>query len=197
MSEERTRPAGLWVVGILAIVIGGLGSCGGALQLGSIAMQDAVMEFVEQVGGDDPTQEFQRAVNRRSLEIARDWRVPTVATLIANVLGSLALLISAILLFTWNPNAVVVFIAAAVFSILVDSVSAGLGVVIQQETMGAMQRVAEEIGTGGNDRMMRGIVQATGNLGICWAIGWLLAKVAFYAGGIVYLRKETVRGLFS
>lgn len=197
MSSDQSRPAGLWIVGIMAIVLGGLGCCGGTFQLVSVALQDAIIEAVEQAGGDAPGQEFQREVNRRSLEIARSWRVPTIASLVANMLGSLLLLLAAILLFTWNPNAVMVFMGAAAFSILVDTASAGLGIAIQQETMAAMQQAASEIGTGGNDRLMGGIVRASGNLGLCWAIGWLVAKLSFYVGSVLYLRKETVRGLFA
>ncbi len=204
MSDEAKpdRPAGLWVVAILAIVLGGLGSCGSVVGLGSVAIQDSVVEMQRDLQQHEPNPELRRMneeLQQRSLEIAQAWRIPTVAAQIVNLVGSFALLIAAILLFRWHPNAPMIFIGAAALSILADLAVGGVGVIVQQQTVAAMEEVTA--GLGGTDpaveRMMSGVMRASGTFGLCFALGWLVAKLAAYVGSIVYLRKETVRALFG
>ncbi|MCB9595786.1 MAG: hypothetical protein H6719_23895 [Sandaracinaceae bacterium] len=204
MSDKPDRPAGLWVVTMLAIVLGGLGSCGGTVGLASLAVQDSVAEMQENLQQNQPDpriREMNQQMQRRSLEIAREWRIPTAIANVVNVLGSFFLLIGAILLFRWHPQGPTIFLVAAVVSIFADLAVGGVGVIVQQQTVAAMEEAMSTLGEASGDpgaqRMMSGVMRASGTFGLCFAVGWLLAKVGFYVGSIVYLRKGTVRSLFA
>lgn len=205
MSDETKpdRPAGLWIVAILAIILGGLGTCGSGFGLLGAAIQDTVAEMQENLQRNDPNpqlREMNRQIQERSLEIQRRWRIPTVIAQVVNLLGSLVLLVGAILVFRFHPQGPMVFIAAAAISIVADLAVAGVGVLVQQQTMAAMEEITTNLGTGGDpaaERMMSGILRASGTFGLCFALGWLAAKLGAYVGSIVYLRKGTVRALFA
>ena len=110
------------------------------------------------------------------------------------------LLIGAILLFRWHPQGPTIFLVAAALSIVADLAVAGVGVAIQQQTMAAIGEITDRLGNGGDpaaERMMSGILRASGTFGLCFALGWLGAKLGAYVGSIVYLRKGTVRALFA
>ena len=88
-DTKPDRPAGLWVVAILAIVLGGLGTCGGLFGLFSAAIQDGVAEMQEnlQRNNPNPNPEMRRMneeIQRTSLEIQRTWRIPTVIAQVVN-----------------------------------------------------------------------------------------------------------------
>ncbi|MCA9605470.1 MAG: hypothetical protein KC619_07735 [Myxococcales bacterium] len=204
-DTKPDRPAGLWVVAILAIVLGGLGTCGGLFGLFSAAIQDGVAEMQEnlQRNNPNPNPEMRRMneeIQRTSLEIQRTWRIPTVIAQVVNLFASFLLLIGAILLFRWHPQGPTIFLVAAALSIVADLAVAGVGVAIQQQTMAAIGEITDRLGNGGDpaaERMMSGILRASGTFGLCFALGWLGAKLGAYVGSIVYLRKGTVRALFA
>ncbi len=202
-TESRERPVGLWVIGIVAILLGLLGSCAGSLGVVSVAMQDQLAGLQEQNLQNQPNpemQEIQREMQEQTMEIARAWRIPSLLGNITNLIASVGLVIGALLLFRWHPNASTIFLGAVVFSIVADLLVGGVGVIVQQQTMVVMEEFGRRLGEASGDpstqRVMGGAMKATGAFGICFALGWLIAKLGFYVPALVYLRREAVRALF-
>jgi len=200
VTSDRERPGGIWAVGIAAIVLAVLGGCGGVYQLGTVVLQDVVIDAMERAAqageGDGGARGRSLEVQRRSLEVARAYRVPTVATQVANLISAFVLLLAAVLLFHWHPNAVAVFLVAVALSALVDLANGALGVIVSLETIEALSDVART-GDAAQNQRLGAAVAASGSLGICWAIGWCLVKLGTYAGATAYLRRGRVRALFS
>lgn len=201
MTTDRERPGGIWAVGIAAIVLAVLGGCGGVYQLGTVMLQDVVADAIERAdpqGGGDPGRGDRRSldIQRRSLEVARAYRAPTVVAQIGNVFSSFVLLLAAILLFIWHPNAIVVFMVAIGLSAFADLANGALSVVVGFETIEALGELART-GNEALDQRLGAVVAASGSLGICWSVGWCLVKLGFYAGAAAYLRRGVVRALFS
>jgi len=201
--ESRERPAGLWIIAIIAILLGVMGSCAGTFGLGTLAVQDQLAEFQERAQENEPNAEL-REINRemqsQTMEIARAWRIPSAVGNVANLLASFALMIAALLLFRWHPSAGAIFIGAVAFSIVADLLVGGVGMIVQQQTMVVMeefgQRIGQASGDASTERVMGGAMKASGALGLCFSLGWLGAKLGFYISAIIYLRREAVRALF-
>ena len=201
--ERRERPVGLWVIAIIAILLGGLGSCAGTFGVASIATQDRLAELQRDIQQDQPNEEMRRLnveMQDRVQEIARAWRIPSLIGNVANLLASFLLMIAAILLLRWHPNAGGIFIGAIVFSIIADLIVGGVGVAVSQQTMVVMEdfgrRVGEASGDPAAERVMGGAMKAGSAFGVCFAIGWLIAKLGFYVSALIYLRRQSVRVLF-
>jgi len=201
-SSERT--VGLWVIGIVAVCLGLLGSCAGTFGVFSIAVQDSVAQMQDDLQQNQPNEELRelnREMQRETMEVARQFRIPSLIGNIVNVLASFALMIAAILLFRWHPSAPIIFIGAVAFSIVADLIVGGVGVIVQQQTVQVMEEFTQRMGEASSDpgaqRMLSSVMRASGTFGLCMAIGWLVAKLGFYVGAVVYLRKETVRALFG
>ncbi len=201
MSDDRTRAPALWVVGILAILLGMLGSCGGLFGIGGPLLQDSVLaaqqDLLDRVGQTDEQAQRQLEIQRISVEIARRYRVPTMSGQLLNLVSSFALIIGAILLFRWSPSTFAVIAAACVGSALADVIVGVVGVLVQQESAEAMAALLGGSGDPQADRVAQGVFRASGTFGICFAAGWLVAKLAFYAGALLYLRRPAVRAEFA
>ena len=188
-------------MGIAAIVLAVLGGCGGVYQLGTVVLQDVLIDVMERSapsgeGDQGAARRRSRDIQLRSLEVARAYRVPTVVTQIGNVVSSFVLLLAAILLFLWHPNAIVVLLVALGLSAFIDLANGALGVVVGLETIEALGEVART-GDQAQSQQLGAVGAATGSLGICWTVGWCLVKLGFYAGAAAYLRRGVVRALFS
>jgi len=199
---DRQRPPGIWVLAIGAILLGALGACGGVYQLGAAALREpmlAAMRDAEQrhaaAHPEDPPNHGAE-LQGRALEIAAGWQIPVVAAQAGNVLVSLFLLVCAILLLRWHPAAVVATLLALGIGAIVDLTNGGLSVAVSLETTRAMAEMASEVGGSAGARGAS-FVTASGSVGVCFAAGWTLVKLGFYAFGALTLRRPSVRSLFS
>ena len=203
MSEERQRPVGIWIIGILALVLGAMGSCGGSLSMVGLFFQDAVAEMNDDLQANQPDQQLadiQRDMNHALMEVAQGFKWPNLAAQLFNIIASFMLIVGGILLFRWHPSAVMAMMIGLGLSIFVDLAMGGLQTAIGIQNMAVMDEYAQRMGELGDpaaQRMMGGIMRASGSFGLCMGIGWALAKIGFYAGSIIYLRKEKVRTLFA
>jgi hypothetical protein len=200
MSEGQTRPPALWVVGVITVLLGLLGACGGLWGIGGALMQDSIMaaqqDMLERAGPMDEVQRRQMEAQQRAVEVQRGYRVPLIASQVLNVLGALALLVAAILLFRLSPATAAVFAAAAGLSALADLATAGISTVMQQQTFAVMGDMTQT-GDPQADRMAQGIFQASGTFSVCFSVTWTLVKLAFYGGALLWLRRPDTRRLFE
>lgn len=203
-TDTRERTIGIWLIAIMALAIGALGSCGGSFQLVGLLVQDALVGVQEDLANAQPTTrgaELQREMNAELMEVASAWRIPAAIAQVGNVLVSLVLLVAGVLILRWHPKAPMIFMAAAILGIVIDLALGGLAVGQQLQTIPITERYMQQIAEIGADpateRMMGGVAKASGALGFCFTAGWLLIKLGAYIGGIVYLRREPVRRLFG
>jgi hypothetical protein len=205
---ERKRPGGLLTVVVIGCILGGLGTCTGAFGvIGQImqsqmqGMSRGILEASSQ--GNESLFEHQLDMQQRVEAVTQKYRVAAIAQGSLNLLASLGLLIGAILLVRWSPSAPTLFLAAAVASIVADVAAGTLGIVIQLETSEIMREYMTSVSSvdpnmpQGMDRTMGAVMDASANVGICFGLLWVLAKLAYYVFGIVYLRKPAVRALFT
>ncbi|MGE0787423.1 MAG: hypothetical protein AB7S26_17250 [Sandaracinaceae bacterium] len=198
MSESPTKPPGVWIVGVFAILLGCLGSCGGVFQVGNLAMQDTIMratnDFIQRAGPQNEQQERQLELQRRAVTAQAPFKVPTMVAQGLNIIGSLALIVAAVLLFRLSPACFIVFVAACASSALADIATTVLSYLTQQATL----EVFRDLTTTGDpqaEQLMRSTMRATSTVTMCMSGGWLLAKLGFYAGCLAYLRRASVRQL--
>jgi len=202
-DDDRQRPAGLWVIGILALVLGTMGACGGTFGVVGLFFQDAVAEMNDDIQASQPDpqlREINRDMQRELMEVAQGFKWPNLAVQLLNILASFVLIVGGILLFRWHPSATTAMMVGLALSIVVDLAAGGLQTAIGIQNMAVMDEFAQRMGELGDpaaQRMMGGIMRASGSFGLCMGIGWALAKIGFYVGSIVYLRKEKVRRLFA
>lgn len=182
MSEGRDRPASLWAVGILSILMALLGGCGGLWNLGSMAAQDQMLAMRDRALGDQQRTDAQQAqvdFGDRVVEVQRGFRPAMIAGQALNLLGAFGLLIGAILLFRWSPATFVVMAGACGISAVADITTGVVGVLTSNATL----EVIQEAGANGADA-----AQIGGYVGTVFAAGWGLAKLAFYAGALLAVR---------
>jgi len=201
-DDSRERTAGIWVVGILALILGAMGACGGTFSVIGLFFQDAMVQMNDDLQASQPDpqlREINRDMQREIMEVAQGYKWPNLALQLLNVLASFALIVGGILLFRWHPSAVMAMMIGLGLSIFVDLSLGGIQTAIGIQNMAVMDTYAQRMGELGDpaaQRMMGGIMRASGSFGLCMGVGWALAKIGFYVGSIVYLRKEKVRALF-
>ena len=201
MSMKRERSGALWAVGVIGVLLAGLGLCGGGSGLVMTIVQEplvrAQQDLVRQTERDPERLERQLEVQERGLEIGRRFKIATITTGVLNLIVSLALLVGAILLFTWNPRGPSIFVAVAAASLVADAIYGGVGGYISYSTTAQMQEVMLQDVQQGQEQLAGGILRASSTMGLCMAATWFLAKAAYYVSSIIYLRKGTVRALFE
>lgn len=205
---DRKRPGGVLVILVVGFLLGGLGTCGGAFSIFSQIAQDQMQEFSREMAavssaGNDAIYEQQMQLQERVEELTASWRPALIVQQILNLLASAALFAGCILLVRWSPSGPTVFLAAALASIVIDTTGSVMALWIQHATSALMQdymagiTAADPNMPAGMERTMGAAMSAGAGVGICFGVGWLVAKLAFYVGGVVYLRKPEVRALFS
>jgi hypothetical protein len=189
------------VMGLLGVGAGGMGLLGAIFQEQLAQQQQGLFPMPPEAG---EAAELQQRMQEELTDVNRRHRIPLIAHGAMNVLASAALLGAGILLFMWKPMAPMVFVIAAVANLLIDIGGAITGLLVQREMNEIMGRYMSAIATGGAadappgmDRMMDGIMQASATAGICFALGWLVLKLGYYAGATLYLRRPAVRALYS
>lgn len=189
MSEGRERSATLWAVGIFSILMALLGGCGGLFSLGGMAAQDQLLEFRDRsLEGRERSdaQQAQIEYGDRVVAVQRSYRPAMIAGQVLNMLGAFGLFISAILLFRWSPATFAVMAGACGINALADITTGVVGVLVSNATLTLMR----ETGVNGAEAAQMG-----GVAGICFAAGWGVVKLAFYAGALLAIRHE--RDLFD
>ncbi len=205
---DRKRPGGVLVLVVVGMLLGALGTCGGLFSVVGQLAQDQMQDFSRQMaevssGGNDALVEQQLEMQRAIEELTASWRPVLIAQQLLNLLASAALFAGCVLLLRWSPSAITVFVAAAIASIVVDLAGGAIQVWVQQATSQVMQDYMANVAASdpnmppGAERTMSAAMSAGAGVGMCFGVLWTVVKLAFYAGGIVYLRKADVRALFA
>ncbi len=201
---DRKRPNGLLAVAIVAIILGSLGSCGGIISIVGQLTQSQMRAFSRQMAevssmGNEEVLQQQVAMQERIEALSDSWRPAILAHQILNLIASMVLLVGAIQLLRWKPNAPTLFVAAAIASIAVDIGGGVVAILFQQATAAVMQDYAAQLGATmpGSDRAMGAMMDASASVGIVMGIGWVVLKLGFYSGALVYARRPDVRALFA
>ncbi|MFK7991158.1 MAG: hypothetical protein AB8I08_34385 [Sandaracinaceae bacterium] len=200
MSADRVRPPVLWIAGTFVVLLGLLGACGGAFGIGNVLLQgpmmDAQRDLLEGSGQSDAEVRRQLELQSQTLEITERWQLPMIGGQVLNVLSSLLLLVAGVLLFRWSPLTFKVLVAACIGAAIADLLLGGIGMLVQRETMALM---SETMVTGDAevDRLTSGFARAGATSGICFGIGWVLAKLGVYAGALWAVGRSSHRTLFE
>lgn len=204
-TENRERPVGLWVIAIIAILLGSFGGCAGAFGLLTLATQDQLADLQQSFTQTGQNTEELRQINEQMqadvAEITHAFQVPLLLANLANVMASSALLIAAILLLRWHPMALGFCTGAIALSIAADLFLGAVSAAVQQQTLVVMedfgQRLGEASGGATAQHLMGGVMKASGAVGLCVGVSWLCAKLGFYVSAIIHVRRQKVRALFA
>jgi len=201
----KNRPGQLTAIAIIAIVIGVLGSCVSSFTFLSTATQGLVNDFnranMESMHGPGAEQlQRQLELQERLQEVTDSWMPFTLTHQVLNLFASLALGIAGILLLRWKKLGLTLFVGAAGVGILVDTLGAVLGFLAQLEMKPILREflaASGENGPAGFAETMGAFGEASASASMCMAIGFLIIKIAYYAWGIVVVRKDEIRALYG
>jgi hypothetical protein len=201
---DRKRPNGILAIAIVAIILGSLGTCGGIVTIVSQLTQSQMREFSRELAaassmGNEEIRQRQVAMQERVEALSDEWRPAILAHQVLNLIASFVLLFGAIGLLRWKPGAPTAFAAAAIASIAVDIGGGVVSILFQQATAAIMQDYAAGLTavTPGSPRAMGAMMDASASVGLVMGFLWVIVKLGFYSGALVYVRKPDVRALFA
>jgi hypothetical protein len=199
------RPGGLTAICVIAIILGCLSTCGTLYGYAGAAagpMMQSWQQQLQQQGGGAPGFDEMQQAQTEMMEALRPYTWVGLGFSTIGMLVALALLIGAALVLAGKPigGTIVVPLFGVAIAYEVLQAAAQVWMQIQtQEVVGRyMSRIMSMSQTGTApppelDSMMSGIMGASMIVGICFAVGWALAKITYYGWSIAYLRKPEVR----
>ncbi len=203
---DPKRPGGVLVVIVVGLLLGSLGTCGAISGLAGQLLQDSMQQLSQDMAaassaGDDEMLRRQLEMQERMQEVTAAYRPAIFVHQGLNLLTSVVLVVACILLVRWSARGPGLFIGAAIASLLVDLAGGAVQLVMQWSMNAIMQDYMSSLTAGdpslaGMERTMSAAMGAGGAVGICFAVGWLVLKTAFYVGGSMQVGKREVRELF-
>jgi hypothetical protein len=203
---DRKRPGGLLLVAMVGIILGVLGVCGGCFGAAGQLFQDSINDtsramLEAQPGQTQDMLDRQQRMQERLEAMTDPLKPALIGYQVLNLIASLALLVGAIFLLKWRPDAPKIFFAAVVASLVIEIPGSLLAVWIQLQTKAIMADYATglndpALGPGG-ERAMGAMVDASTTVGFIIAILWVVVKLGYYAYSAIYVRKPAVRALFA
>jgi hypothetical protein len=182
MGAMREMPFGLKAVCIMAILFGIMGVLSGGFGLlGLFLKQDRAAT------GNAAQIQF----NERLQEHAKKMR-PIQLVLVPSALAASVLLLAAGISGLKLEGLGLLRIAFAA-SLLIDSIAAAYGISAQLKMMDLME---DFFRSGGADTPVLTGMKVGVRIGLTFAVGWMLAKIGFYVGSLVFLGKRAVRDAF-
>lgn len=189
MDQSATRPAGLYVVGIGAMLFGLLGMCTQGFAIVSSAQQRDSMAQLQADFGDESFRQF--------AEFQGSTYIPNLVSSSFGVLVALALLIFGALTIArlgialWTPT---VLIMAAIVELL----QLALALYFQMKMADMMTDMTSGFDAGpGGGMGIEGMMSTAMGIGMCVLGGWAVGKCAFFGASAAYLRKPEIRQLFE
>lgn len=190
MANER--PPGVTALGVMAICLGIMGFFGGAVGIVGL--------FIPQqqptAAGSNPkmaeaTAEFQRRVEQTTKETKK------TSLIVIPVQMILSLLLAAGGLAALQLKALAFVKSAFVVSLLADVMGAIYNITLQMKMMDIMKWYSREIAGASNTPGMEMVMSIGAYTGMFFAVGWMIAKAAYYIVGLVYFSKAKVREAFE
>ena len=186
------QPQGVRALAILAIILGTLGFLGGVFGL--------VVQAVNPKGGfeqKDPKLKAQSEELQRRLQELQERHRPLIRiSLPLGVLASLLLVAGGVSALKVQGRGLV--LGSLAINVLVDAFAAALGITMQMQSAKIMRWYFNETASASNlpPAFAGGMWFATLS-GVAFALLWVLAKLAFYVWGLIYLGRPQVRAAFS
>lgn len=179
----RETPFGLKAVCIMAIVFGGLGVLGGSFGiLGLFLKQDRpAMGNAAQIRFNERLQEHTRKMRPVQLVLVPSALAVSVLLLAAGISGL-------------KLQGLGLLRLAFAASLVIDSIAAAYGISAQLKVLDLMQELFRSEGAG--SPLLTGM-KIGARFGLTFAVGWMLAKIGFYVGSLVFLGKRAVRDAFE
>ncbi len=190
MDQSATRPPGLYVVGIGAMLFGLLGMCSQGFTIVSTTQQRE--QFRQMDAAFTEAESFDGL-----LQLQEQVFLPNVVSASLGVVVALALLVFGALTIARLGIALhtpAVLIGAAV----VELMQLALSLYFQMKVAELMDRFTAGIGPpGGGGFGPESFASAAMGIGLCVMGGWAVLKCAFFGAGAAYLRKPEIRRLFE
>lgn len=190
-SGPSTAQKALAVVAIMLGVMGVIGGCCGAVSnMASGAMLEAQGELLGAQGM--PGAEQQRELVAATQELTAKYGPFLVLAQLLNVVASILLIVSGAFTLQGNEKvATLVFIGCGA-NALVDLGLASVTMLQQMETQRVTRGLLVPAGADPNlGRAMETGMQAGMFLGVCFVVGWLLVKLAYYLAAALVSRRAT------
>ncbi len=207
-TGDAGRPGGLTAVCVLATVLGGAGlltGCSGLFsQLFASNMQEA---FTAMPGiAKSPGADVQKEMNTKLLAVSRRYIWITVPLVVLKVAIESILLAGAIMSWGLKPRGRSWLLTALLAAIVVESLQIVPMMIMQRETFAVMSEFMPKMiaaqphadqQPAGMGNFMSTASSALGYVSMIVAVGWLTAKIVYYAFAIRYLRKPSVAAVFE
>lgn len=199
MSNQRKRPGGLLAICVIGILLGALGLCMSGFAAFGLVISPQVFEMQERMLQQpgmprDPATDRMLQSQRRIQEVTERWYPVQGAIILFDIVLSIALLGGSVVALSWSafaPSALVGIFGAGT---LYEVAKTGVSIWIQIANTEALQAAFQSDPAMGG---MQGSVAAGMTIGICFAVGWAVLKIAYFASGLVYMRKRDTRDLFA
>ena len=183
-AQSQQRPAGLWIVSIGALILGLLGCCVSLWGIAGLAMNEAAMNAanqMQQMGNEpDPFAE--------SIRMQRELLPVHIAMTTLQVLVAVALLVGGSLLLAWKTFAPKVMAVICIVAAGLEVVGLAFGVWSSFRTV----EIVKDMGEGAEQAAQMGMA-----FGLCFAVVWGGAKLIYFIGSVIYLRRPELRALFG
>jgi hypothetical protein len=190
VDQSATRPPGLYVVGIGAMLFGLLGMCTQGFTIVSTTQQQEQIHFAEMQGDEA----FAGLV-----ELQEQAFVPNIVSASFGVIVALALLVFGAL--TVARIGIALYTPAILIgAAAVELMQLALSLYFQMKMVDMMDRFAsgfDPAPSGGGFGGPESFVSAAMGIGLCVMGGWALLKCGFFGAGAAYLRKPEIRQLFE
>jgi hypothetical protein len=205
-SGRPSRPAWLVVICVIAIALGALGLVNGAWGVVALIFQDQLQTAFApraQPGLPPELQEAQEEFNQKLQDLQAEYAVPVGAFVAARIAVGSGLLVGGIWCLGGNPRGRQILIFALAAAIVFEVANGIFQVVIARHMLGlangVFQKFADNMPNRGGPppEMMLSFMRGVMWFGIILGLLWQLIKVGFYFGGVLYLRRQAIAGLFQ
>ena len=186
------KPAGVTALGIMAICLGIMGVLGGVAGIVGLFIPT---QQPPQSGSNPKMAEATAEFQRRIEQTAKDTRKTSLLAIPVLMMVSLLLGVGGIAAYQLKALAFVKTAFAA--SLLADTMGAIYNIIIQMKMMDIMKWYSREMAGASNTPGMEMVMSISAYTGLFFAVGWMIAKAAFYIVGLVYFSKRKVREAFE
>jgi len=190
MANER--PQGVTALGIMAIGLGIMGFLGGATGIVGLFLPQ---QQPTQAGSNPKIAEATAEFQRRMEQTTKDSRKSSLIAI--PLLMVVSVLLAAAGIAALQLKALAFVKTAFAVSLLADTMGAIYNIIMQMKMMDIMKWYSRELAGASNTPGMEMAMSIGAYTGMFFAVGWMIAKAAYYIVGLVYFGKPKVREAFE
>ena len=186
------KPPGVTALGIMAIALGIMGVLGGAAGIVGLFIPQ---QQPAQAGSNAKMAEVAAEFQRRVEQTTKDTRKSSLIAIPMLMFVSVLLAVGGIAAFQLKALAFVK--TAFAVSLVADTMGAIYNIIMQMKMMDIMKWYSREIAAASNTPGMEMMMSIGAYTGMFFAVGWMIAKAAYYIVGLVYFSRPKVKDAFE